>query len=343
MNADEFIKVVVLVTGNKVEKGPGYWAQPYIDRARVMGLIAGGELEEKDYKRPITRGEIARIVVRAMEGEAYPKDINLYKKAIKDYEDIAIAKRDYVVKAYVKGIMTGYPDGTFGYEKKATRAEASAMVVRLIDKSQRRIPAKPSEPVNMSKTYTGIKDGALTEQHIENLKKYPILSEWPEGVNSINFFQDNDTFTKIFGLEKVLECYKKAKGFIYALLNVDYTKMDKAYEDELKKYVNEQDHKSYVGKIVRNAKQYKTISKGNFCSDPSFVYMDRGGSVRVKGTVKYYVSSCTDIEKVYTKGALLNHWVEEDIEVELYSLILGTWDVCDITTLTASPRLPGEE
>jgi hypothetical protein len=42
-----------------------------------------------------------------------------------------------VAQVYTKGIVTGYPDGSFGGNRQATRAEASTMVVRLIENSHR--------------------------------------------------------------------------------------------------------------------------------------------------------------------------------------------------------------
>lgn len=38
--------------------------------------------------------------------------------------------RIYVVKAYKAGIVEGYPDGTFGYDRPVTREEAAAMIQR---------------------------------------------------------------------------------------------------------------------------------------------------------------------------------------------------------------------
>lgn len=42
-----------------------------------------------------------------------------------------------VLKTYVKGIISGYPDGSFSGDRILSRAEASSVIVRLIDKNSR--------------------------------------------------------------------------------------------------------------------------------------------------------------------------------------------------------------
>lgn len=140
---DQFIKMVVIATGNKIEAGTEYWAQPYIDFAIENKLIESGEYS--NYNRPITRGEMARILVRALKDEKYPENYVMYQTMIKDFGTTSDVFRDFILKAYIIGLMNGYPDKTFKYKNRASRAEAVTMVHRLIDQSERSTPEEPEQ------------------------------------------------------------------------------------------------------------------------------------------------------------------------------------------------------
>ena len=114
------------------------WAQPYLTAALDIGVI-----EESDYdigaaETPITRGEMAKIISRVMyylgEGQSADSDASA---DISDWNTIAQDYRSFVADVYSKGIISGYSDGSFGSANNLTRAETSAVVIRLIDKNQR--------------------------------------------------------------------------------------------------------------------------------------------------------------------------------------------------------------
>ncbi len=130
----------LLLRALKIDPGnseTGYWADNFINEAVSRGYIKKGEFD--DVRVNITRGEIARMVVRAMD-EKYPVDIAELSVLIKDFNDTSHSYREFVLKAFNKGIITGRPDGSFGYKENATRAEAVTMAARLIDESKRIIP-----------------------------------------------------------------------------------------------------------------------------------------------------------------------------------------------------------
>lgn len=152
----EAIKLLVVsVTGNDVgsNKG-GFWADNYIRQAISMGYVLESEFD--DYNKPMTRVELAKIIVRAID-EEYPSNMNEYSKQITDYNTINDKDNEYVLKAYVKGIITGYTDGTFKPNNSVTRAEASTMLVRLLEPSKRIIPTleetKKEEPKPKDETF----------------------------------------------------------------------------------------------------------------------------------------------------------------------------------------------
>lgn len=133
----EFTKILLSSLGMKPSTSTtGHWADNYIKEALTKGYITEGEFDDKD--RNITRGEIARMIARAV-GENIP-NIKEYANQIKDYNSIPLAYGNYVLKAYAAGIISGYEDGSFRVQRTATRAEASTIVVRLLDKSKRRVP-----------------------------------------------------------------------------------------------------------------------------------------------------------------------------------------------------------
>ncbi len=143
INADEFIKMVVTLKGYKLSNGTDYWADPFISKAKELGLVQDGEFST--YERPITRQEMARIIVRGLK-ESYPTYFRDYRYNLKDYSSIPSSFADFILKAYSKGIITGYEDGTFKGSNNATRAEAATIIIRMADESKRILPGVPATP-----------------------------------------------------------------------------------------------------------------------------------------------------------------------------------------------------
>lgn len=117
-----------------------HWANHYIGAAYEYGL-----LDEEDYYvsdkgiyafNPdinITRGEMAQIIVRAI-GKEY--DALTYQGALTEFTDgsqINVHQKGYIREASKLGIITGYPDKSFGADKTATRAEACVMIMRMVN------------------------------------------------------------------------------------------------------------------------------------------------------------------------------------------------------------------
>lgn len=144
----EFTKLLVSTLGYKnVPKTCTHWASGYVSKAEEIGLVDKNELRYLD--SPISRNEIAKMCANALDflGETHDTDRNVYRTQIKDFNSIPVKYQNYVIKAYAKGIITGYPDGTFKGSNGLTRAEASTVVIRVIDKSERKVPKKPSTDI----------------------------------------------------------------------------------------------------------------------------------------------------------------------------------------------------
>lgn len=139
ITVSEYIKLCVAVLGHKYDIGSsGYWATPYINKALDLGIIYKGQFT--NYERPITREEMAYIGI-ATYGKTNLLASSLITQEVvvrvKDYSLINNRYRDSVLNSYLVGILTGKPNSLFDPKGKSTRAEASVVVLRIIDEKQR--------------------------------------------------------------------------------------------------------------------------------------------------------------------------------------------------------------
>ena len=90
------------------------WAKPQIAALTAAGIICANEYDGSFAPSEfITRGEMTRILVRAIDGGKGCTDADSFAKAAMTY-----------------GVLKGYDDGTLRLENTATRAEVFAMLVR---------------------------------------------------------------------------------------------------------------------------------------------------------------------------------------------------------------------
>lgn len=145
VQADQFIKMCILAMGYKVEPGTDCWAQPYIEAALDEAIVEKGEFS--DYNRPLSREEMARIIVRTtLKIDAAPdaKYDQYLKGKIIDYPEISDSLKQYVLDAYKLGLLMGMGNGRFSPKSPMTRAEASTVIIRILDRTERK-PVKPGE------------------------------------------------------------------------------------------------------------------------------------------------------------------------------------------------------
>ena len=129
----EFIKIVMAALEEEVTPGTGNdWYLPYVQRTEGKGIVSQGEFNE--YNRPITRGEIARMVVRALK-ETPAEGNTQFSDDHQLGED-----RGYIKQIYALGIMGGYGDGTFKAEGNATRGEAARVITSMLNPEKRTVP-----------------------------------------------------------------------------------------------------------------------------------------------------------------------------------------------------------
>jgi hypothetical protein len=205
LTTDMYIKLIVTAMGHSVENGKEYWASTYIKKAIDEGYVVPDEdirhtpemLEDQyyAYKQPINRGEMAMFTARALSKVTKQEEFRdplVVSTLIKDYKSIPNSKKTGVVKCYDVGIITGYPDGEFKADNILTRAEAVAVIRRVLDPSARKkisLPpvANPSPtPVPVSELERPQKkelDGGVVE--VEGIKFDPETDVWGNGAMKI--------------------------------------------------------------------------------------------------------------------------------------------------------------
>jgi len=138
LTRDQFIKLLVMTLDENYEytKLAGYWFLPYMYKAESLGILKD-KLADDYYKQSITREEVAMYVSRALEKCGYELQdegiTSKYKEAIVDSNKIKDIYFNAVVALYEEKIITGYTDGSFKPNSVLTRAEATAIIARLLD------------------------------------------------------------------------------------------------------------------------------------------------------------------------------------------------------------------
>lgn len=130
-----------------------HWVAKDYEMAQSVGLITYGDMTEGAFtidklSDPITRIEMSKVIVKAYKSlEFRPirvKDCQHLVEKIGDYHLMDKWEQERALLAYGAGIISGYTDGTFGPFDSANRAQASAFIIRLLDKNER---AKVDFPV----------------------------------------------------------------------------------------------------------------------------------------------------------------------------------------------------
>ncbi len=127
----EFIKMTLAAMKIDVAPQTANWSAPYIKKALEEKLIYADEIV--DFSKPITRGELVKICVRAIDANAVAgNEREQLISRISDYYDIHNSDKEYVLAAYANKLIYGYEDNSFQSERYTTRAEACVIIDRMI-------------------------------------------------------------------------------------------------------------------------------------------------------------------------------------------------------------------
>ena len=145
VNVDEFLKMTIAAMGIEVTPQQWNWSEPYIKTALEKKLIYADEFES--YNRPVTRGEIAKICVRAIGADKVEGSSRDYLiSRISDYYDLYNDSKEYVLAAYANKLMYGYEDNRFRSERGVTRAEACVIISRMMENGGFTMPGEVTSP-----------------------------------------------------------------------------------------------------------------------------------------------------------------------------------------------------
>ena len=178
LTVEQFIKITVAAAGRGVVVPPDkYWGDVYVPIGLELGFVLPGEFN--DYRRAITRAEMARIIIRSLPMITGEKDITYNESDIRsrmaDYDSIPVNLRDYVCKAYQLGILVGGADGYFRPNDSLTRASAAAVIHKMLEPSTRTVFTPPEEVWSDAEFEAYIRENAedfYCVAKIENRKIY---------------------------------------------------------------------------------------------------------------------------------------------------------------------------
>lgn len=117
----------------QVEVIPGapdwFIEQGYATAAIYLGIINVTQYTPTYYNQPVSREEIADYMYRLL----YYGEISKNVQHVSTFSDLAQSRYPHKVSIInYYGIIDGYPDGTFGPKRQATRAEAIKMISRFM-------------------------------------------------------------------------------------------------------------------------------------------------------------------------------------------------------------------
>lgn len=113
------------------------WAFKYVESAK--NYLTGYEMVDKTYmymgEEDAVREDIAVALVRAKEWQN--DTITIQDTVFKDSASISEDLKKYVLIAKQKGLVDGYPDGTFRPHATLTRAEAAKLIWQIVNKGKK--------------------------------------------------------------------------------------------------------------------------------------------------------------------------------------------------------------
>ena len=142
MTRAEFIAVALRAVfteeAKTIKNGENKWWDNYYFVALTKGLLKGDELDNGELDKPMTREEMAMVLVRCVEKMGESLDSRVEVTEIADYDDVGDYYKEYVRDCFSFGLICGIDTkGTFAPTKTLNRAEAATVLCRLIDKDSR--------------------------------------------------------------------------------------------------------------------------------------------------------------------------------------------------------------
>ncbi|HBV98393.1 MAG: hypothetical protein JL50_20145 [Peptococcaceae bacterium BICA1-7] len=134
----EFIQVLVKafqlspIQGEVYSDTVSHWAREAVSTARSNGIISGYSSDSFGPDDQVTKEQAAVMIVKAGKFTSSTFE----DPSLRDIADISGWAKESVASAFNNRIITGYPDGTFRPQGKATRAEAVTMIMKAVKKNK---------------------------------------------------------------------------------------------------------------------------------------------------------------------------------------------------------------
>lgn len=155
IQVDQFIKLTVTALNHFPDASrTGFWADPYIAKAKELGLI--GDVEFTNYRRAIRREEMAAIIVSAygLKNSITQDNMKtLVRDQINDYSLIDDFYKDDVLTAYKEGLINGKGNGRFDPRGLSKRAEAATVIIRLLNDDVRQPISFGDHPYTVARVH----------------------------------------------------------------------------------------------------------------------------------------------------------------------------------------------
>lgn len=170
----EFVRMLADAMKLPSSQGGSPWYQPFVAVLMEYDVLLASDFD--DYKAPISRLEIMRLVARGLDRETQYEGYmdafsGLYNGDLPfiDYRDMADEDLPYIALAYGSGIMNGYPDASMGLHKTATRAEAVVMIENFLH-------AKTANPDRILRLQE-LREVAETGTNVTSISNLELLTE----------------------------------------------------------------------------------------------------------------------------------------------------------------------
>ena len=142
MTRAEFItaalRAVCPTEANAIELDKDSWWRGYYILALDMELIKSFELDDGDLSQPMSREEMAMVMVRCVENMGEELDQRVAVSQIADYDNVDDYYKEYVRDCFSFGLLCGVDsNGTFIPTRTLTRAEAATVLCRLVNEDMR--------------------------------------------------------------------------------------------------------------------------------------------------------------------------------------------------------------
>lgn len=157
----ELIALILSASNNGDNLQGNTWSDKIMNRAYELGIVTEADISKADANKPISREKMALILVNSADKilREDTKGIKLVDEAvIADLNNATVSYRDEIRIAYSLGLLAGTGNGAYQPKASTTRAEASAIINRLFEYTNRvevkYTADKPATQTTQQGTYT---------------------------------------------------------------------------------------------------------------------------------------------------------------------------------------------